>query len=87
MKMNTVKLYTIKYFKNGEVTSTVTMHFKSLRAAKMYAGKYATFDKGSIAIYKHGIELATKEFWQQIDRFGWDNWKDSEMMYKLTVGE
>lgn len=54
---------------------------KSDRAAKIYASKGLSFGCGHLTLYSNRdfngdrMEVGTREFWQSLNRFGWERWK------------
>jgi len=47
----------------------------SLIGAKREASKWMTYGGGSISVLdKNSVILATREFWEDHNRFGWERW-------------
>lgn len=64
--------YTIHH-QSGVITTSTA---KTLAGAKREASKDATHGGGSVTVHCDGNPVCRREFWQSLDRFGWEKWEN-----------
>ena len=52
----------------------VRLNARTLIGAKREASAWINFGGGSVTISCDGNPVATREFWQSLNNFGWDRW-------------
>lgn len=52
----------------------VDLDAKTLDGAKREASAWITFGGGDVTVSADGVPVATRQFWQILNRFGWGKW-------------